>query len=116
VWNGLLRLDYDALEIPISWKKPRKVFVNSMSDLFHDDVPGDFVSRVWSVMQRTPQHTYQILTKRPDRMRSVIVGEGSVPPHGYATPLMRFAERMPPAPETGATLASVIARGQTSED
>jgi protein gp37 len=52
--------------------KPRKVFVNSMSDLFHTDVPPDFIARVWATMKATPRHTYQILTKRPDRMAEVL--------------------------------------------
>jgi protein gp37 len=68
VWTGKVRLDRKALVIPAGWKKPRRIFVNSMSDLFHDGVPAKFVGEVWSVMGDTPQHTYQILTKRPDRM------------------------------------------------
>jgi protein gp37 len=68
VWTGKIRLDKAALEIPIKWRKPRRVFVNSMSDLFHEAVPRKFVTAVWSVMARTPRHTYQILTKRPERM------------------------------------------------
>jgi protein gp37 len=71
VWTGKVRLDRPALEIPGKWKKPRRIFVNSMSDLFHDAVPAEFVADVWSVMQKTPQHTYQILTKRPDRMAEI---------------------------------------------
>lgn len=72
IWTGKVRLDEGSLETPLKWRKPRKIFVNSMSDLFHDDVPAEFIARVWDVMQRTPQHTYQILTKRPERMREVI--------------------------------------------
>jgi len=72
VWTGKIRLDEASLEAPLKWRKPRKVFVNSMSDLFHPDVPADFVAKVWSIMEGTPQHTYQILTKRPERMREVI--------------------------------------------
>ncbi|MGE5501406.1 MAG: DUF5131 family protein [Ignavibacteriales bacterium] len=72
VWTGKLRLDEASLEAPKAWRKPRKIFVNSMSDLFHVDVPEDFVARVWSVMEETPHHTYQILTKRPERMREVV--------------------------------------------
>lgn len=72
VWTGLVRCDEASLEIPLTWKKPRRVFVNSMSDLFHADVPVDFVSRIWDVMRRTPQHHYQILTKRPDRMAELL--------------------------------------------
>lgn len=62
----------DALSLPLHWRKPRKVFVNSMSDLFHADVPDGFIARVFAVMAATPQHTYQILTKRHARMRSVL--------------------------------------------
>ncbi|WP_217575755.1 DUF5131 family protein [Mesorhizobium sp. GbtcB19] len=71
-WTGKIRLDATALEIPASWKKPRRVFVNSMSDLFHPDVPKDFIRKVWRVMEITPRHTYQILTKRPDRMAEIL--------------------------------------------
>ena len=72
VWTGKIRLDNKSLEIPYLWSKPRRIFVNSMSDLFHERVPADFVSRVWTVMQKTPRHTYQILTKRPDRMVDIV--------------------------------------------
>lgn len=58
----------ERLEIPLHWRKPRKIFVNSMSDLFHEDVPLAFIWDVWSIIQQAPQHTYQILTKRPERM------------------------------------------------
>lgn len=76
VWTGKVRLDEASLDIPLKWKKPRKIFVNSMSDLFHGDVPVEFIARVWSVMELTPQHTYQILTKRPERMREVLTTLG----------------------------------------
>lgn len=59
----------DRLTQPLSWKKPCKVFVNSMSDLFHADVPFEFIDQVFAVMALTPHITYQILTKRPERMR-----------------------------------------------
>ena len=67
-FNGVVRVHEDALTIPLGWKKPRKVFVNSMSDLFHKDVPFEFIDRVFAVMALCPQHTFQILTKRPERM------------------------------------------------
>lgn len=70
-WTGAVRLDAAALEIPATWRKPRMIFVNSMSDLFQEAVPASFVASVWGVMARTPHHTYQILTKRPDRMAEV---------------------------------------------
>jgi protein gp37 len=72
VWTGKIRLDHTSLDAPKTWSKPRKVFVNSMSDLFHDDVPIDFIARVWDVMRETPRHTYQILTKRPGRMAQIL--------------------------------------------
>src|SRR5689334_22009586 len=58
----------DALDLPRRWRKPRVVFVNSMSDLFHARVPDAFISDVFQVMAETPQHTYQLLTKRPKRL------------------------------------------------
>ncbi|MFF0386888.1 DUF5131 family protein [Streptomyces sp. NPDC004286] len=61
----------DALDVPYGWKSPRVVFVNSMSDLFHARVPLDFVRQVFQVMADTPQHTYQVLTKRARRLRQI---------------------------------------------
>jgi protein gp37 len=72
VWTGKVRVDEKLLDTPKAWSKPRKVFVNSMSDLFHEDVPLEFIQRVWKVMKDTPRHTYQILTKRPERMADVL--------------------------------------------
>lgn len=72
IWNGTVRLDPEALQIPYKWRKPRKIFVNSMSDLFHDQVPEGFILDVWKVMRETPHHHYQILTKRPDRMADIV--------------------------------------------
>ncbi len=62
----------ERLEQPLHWQKPRRVFVNSMSDLFHEQVPDDFIERVWGVMAVSPRHTFQILTKRPERMRALM--------------------------------------------
>jgi protein gp37 len=61
-----------ALNIPFEWTTPRRVFVNSMSDLFHDGVTDDFIACVFAVMAGTRRHTYQVLTKRPTRMRSLV--------------------------------------------
>jgi protein gp37 len=60
----------EKLDEPLSWKKPRRVFVNSMSDLFQDGVPDAYIDRVFAVMALTPQHTFQVLTKRAERMRA----------------------------------------------
>lgn len=60
------------LDQPIRWTRPRKIFVNSTSDLFHKDIPDEYIAKVWAVMAATPRHTFQILTKRPARMRSLL--------------------------------------------
>lgn len=67
-WTGEVRCLPERLSIPSHWRKPARVFVNSMSDLFHESVPDSFIASVWAVMCATPQHTYQILTKRPERV------------------------------------------------
>src|SRR4030042_1413926 len=67
--NGFrVTLHHHALEIPLRWRHPRTIFVNSMSDLFHKDVPFDFISKVFDVMHRASRHRFQILTKRSDRL------------------------------------------------
>ncbi|MCA9705324.1 MAG: phage Gp37/Gp68 family protein [Myxococcales bacterium] len=80
-WRGLpnhpygqgfdLRLVPEKLDEPLRWRKPRRIFVNSMSDLFQQGVPVAFVRRVFEVMNQAPWHTYQVLTKRADRMRAI---------------------------------------------
>lgn len=81
VWNGHVREDREALSIPLKWKKPRKIFVNSMSDLFHEKVADRFIRDVWSVMAATPRHNFQILTKRPDRMAAFVAANVNVLPN-----------------------------------
>jgi protein gp37 len=67
--NGFtLTLHHHALELPLQWKKPQMIFVNSMSDLFHEDVPTDFILRVFDVMRRADRHVFQVLTKRSSRL------------------------------------------------
>ncbi|MGD0882268.1 MAG: phage Gp37/Gp68 family protein [Acidimicrobiales bacterium] len=66
-----LTIHPDTLDIPRRWSSPRTIFVNSMSDLFHDRVPLDFIARVFGVMEETPQHTYQVLTKRTQRLARI---------------------------------------------
>jgi protein gp37 len=82
VWTGKINLIEKALDVPLRWRKPRKIFVNSMSDIFQDGVPDEFIQRVWRVMLSADQHVYQVLTKRPDNMRDVLkrIGVRS-PPH-----------------------------------
>ena len=70
-WTGVIKFDDRSLELPKQWKRGRLIFVNSMSDLFHDGVPFEFIERVFSVMAATPQHTYQVLTKRAERLQEM---------------------------------------------
>jgi protein gp37 len=70
-WNGVVRIDEDSLQIPTTRKTGRMIFVNSMSDLFHENVPLAYIKRVFATMQKTPHHTYQILTKRADRLEQL---------------------------------------------
>jgi protein gp37 len=67
-----LRLVPEKLSEPLGWSKPKRIFVNSMSDLFHADVPDDFIESVCRVMRLADWHTYQVLTKRPERMRALL--------------------------------------------
>lgn len=66
-----LTLHEHMLEVPLTWKRPRKIFVNSMSDLYHKDVPAEFIERVFQTMTRAHWHEYQILTKRADRLEEI---------------------------------------------
>jgi protein gp37 len=68
-WTGEVRFVEEALALPLRWKRPRRIFVNSMSDLFHKKVPDEWIDRIVCVMAQTPHHSYQVLTKRPERMR-----------------------------------------------
>lgn len=85
VFTGHISLDEDALDLPRSWRLGRLIFVNSMSDLFHELVPDEFIDQVFAVMAMAPQHTFQVLTKRPERMAAY------------------FAEKWQPAVAMGAT-------------
>lgn len=79
-----LTLRPERLEQPLKWRQPRMIFVNSMSDLFHKDVPTDFVERVFVTMEKAHWHTYQVLTKRSPRMRSFVNARyhgGKAPAH-----------------------------------
>lgn len=81
-WSGKVDLVERELERPLHWRRPRRVFVCSISDLFHGSVPFDFIDRVFATMKAAPQHTYQILTKRPRRMRAYL----AYARHNYAMP------------------------------
>jgi protein gp37 len=72
VWTGKVNVDRDALMAPLTWKKPQRIFVNSMSDLFQDKAAEKFIRQVWRVMERAHWHSFQILTKRPERMLALL--------------------------------------------
>ena len=82
VWTGkIARAPDHIFYAPQKWKKPTRVFVNSMSDLFHGDVPDEWINDIFRIMAETPQHTYQILTKRAERMREYMTRRrGKNPP------------------------------------
>jgi protein gp37 len=72
VWTGRINVDEGVIESPLTWRKPQRIFVNSMSDLFQDGVDEDVIGRVWTIMDQARQHTFQILTKRPERMLEIL--------------------------------------------
>lgn len=75
-WTGTIRCLPERLDQPLRWREPRRIFVNSMSDLFHPDVPVTFIRDVFAVMGLASRHTFQVLTKRPERMAAVLNSEG----------------------------------------
>jgi protein gp37 len=78
VWTGQIKETRQLLQ-PLSWRKPKRVFVNSMSDLFHENVTDEMRDRIFAVMALCPQHTFQVLTKRPERMLGYLTGERKLP-------------------------------------
>jgi protein gp37 len=72
VWNGEVRLNEQWLDQPLRWRKPRRIFVCAHGDLFHESVQDEWIDQVFAVMALAPQHTFQVLTKRPERMRAYI--------------------------------------------
>jgi protein gp37 len=78
VWTGEVRLVEEALAQPLRWRRPRRIFVNSMSDLFHEGLSDEAIDRVFAVMALAPQHTFQVLTKRAERMRAYMIDSGRI--------------------------------------
>ena len=100
-WTGLVRTHADILDQPLRWKRPRMIFCNSMSDTFHKDVPNEFIAAIFGIAAACPQHTFQILTKRAERL-----------PEWFA-----WAARMTSGRFAGAALADLAAawlRGEVS--
>lgn len=79
VWTGDVRLNGDWLDQPLRWRKPRRIFVVAHGDLFHEKVPDEWIDMVFRVMVEAKQHTFQVLTKRPERMKEYV--SSFVPPH-----------------------------------
>jgi len=71
-WTGEVRVVESMMDRPLRWTKPRRIFVNSLSDLFHPDVSDETIARIFAVMALAPQHTFQVLTKRPQRMADML--------------------------------------------
>jgi len=96
--NGFrFTLHKNAIELPLRWRRPRKIFVNSMSDLFHESMPQDFLRNCFEVMEKADWHVYQILTKRPDRMLSFAEDYGEIPNHiwlGTSVELAMYRSRI----------------------
>lgn len=78
VWTGKVMLNEKSLTVPLRWRAPRKIFVNSMSDLFQEGVPVPFIRKVWDTMAAANWHVFQVLTKRPERMQEIIT-KGRLP-------------------------------------
>ena len=77
-WTGELREVPHLLDKPLRWRRPRRIFVNSLSDLFHRDVTDDYIAQVFAVMALAPQHSFQVLTKRPQRMAGLLASDDFV--------------------------------------
>ena len=93
VWTGEVRVNETAMTLPLRWTRPRRVFVDSMSDLFVDGVDDAAIDRVFAVMALAPQHTFQLLTKRPERMRAYL--SDRLRPTRVAEAVMRLAPEQP---------------------
>jgi len=110
-WTGEVRAVPDVLGAPLGWRKGKRIFVNSMSDLFHEKVPNEYIAAVFGVMAACPQHTFQVLTKRADRMLEWF---GWIGAPGYHYGEMRYTpaegcrleamERIPHRREDGSAL------------
>ena len=98
VWTGVMRFWEKALEQPLRWKDPHRIFVNSMSDLFHESVPTEWIDRIFAIMALCPQHQFQVLTKRAEQMRDYISGMKSLFAGGIPERLADIALTIPSAP------------------
>ena len=107
----VVQVHESRLDAPLRWKRPRRIFVNSMSDLFHPAIPMDFLSRVWDVMIEADHHVYQVLTKRPGRAATALQFK-DVPPHvwlGTSVESQHYARRLDVLARAGAPVMFVSA-------
>lgn len=95
-WNGKIKLVESELAKPLRMKKPQKIFVNSMSDLFHPDVPFEFIDKVMAVIALCPQHTFIVLTKRPERMAEYFNDNSTVRSTTRGDSLISYWKKFPP--------------------
>lgn len=98
-WTGKIAVAVRHLDDPLRWRRPRRIFVNSMSDLFHDDVDDSTIDRIFAVMALAPRHTFQILTKRPERMREYL--NRGEPVGAHPTALQKWRRNMFPEDRRG---------------
>jgi protein gp37 len=96
-WTGKVELVDAALDLPLRWRSPRRIFVNSTSDLFHEKVPDAWIDRVFAVMALAPHHTFQVLSKRPERMREYLT-QVDTPARWAGMALAVSARYVPPSP------------------
>lgn len=101
-FTGEVRFNEQWLDQPLRWKRPRRIFVCAHSDLFHESVPDEWIDRVFAVMALAPQHTFQCLTKRPERAREYLTADGGFGPWGRVEHHARHMARIP----AGKTLAT----------
>ncbi|MFT3973290.1 MAG: phage Gp37/Gp68 family protein [Amaricoccus sp.] len=101
-FTGEVRFNEQWLDQPLRWRRPRKIFVCAHSDLFHESVPNEWIDRVFAVMALAPQHTFQVLTKRPARAHEYLTADGGFGPWGRVEHHARHMAHIPP----GKTLAT----------
>jgi len=95
VWNGEVRFNDKVLLDPLRWRRPRRIFVCAHGDLFHEAVPDEWIDRVFAVMALAPQHVFQVLTKRPERMRAYFTHDGGFGRWGFIEQQARKLAKVP---------------------
>ena len=91
VWTGEVRFNEEWLDQPLRWRKPRMIFVCAHGDLFHENVPDEWLDRIWAVMALCPQHIFQVLTKRPDRAHRYLTDKSTARSDGRGDAVLQLA-------------------------